>query len=218
MRFFSPLPPVYRLVCKLLNWGLRILFRMELRGLENIPRSGACILAANHASFLDPPAVATGIRFRMVHYMARDTLFHNWFLGWLLPRVGVIPINRNKGDLAALRTGIRVLQEGHILGVFPEGTRTLDGQLQPPKGGIGFLIVKSKSPVVPCYVAGSYDAWPKGRSLFRCHKLRVFYGPVITAEEIRVEAAGRPSDAYLAVAELIMARIAALRDQARRET
>lgn len=137
-------------------------FRFRSYGSENVPGTGGCILTPNHVSFLDPPMVGIGMRHRVVHFMARDNLFDVPVLGWWYRKIGTIAIDRTKGDLAALRTALNGLKRGEVVCLFPEGTRSLDGELQQPKGGVGFLIAKAGVPVVPVYVDGTYRAWPKG--------------------------------------------------------
>jgi 1-acyl-sn-glycerol-3-phosphate acyltransferase len=181
---------------------------MEVHGVENVPASGACIIASNHASYLDPPAIASCVR-RVVRFLGRDTLMRTPFAKWVFRELRVVPIDRTKGDIAALRRGLRVLEEGGVLGLFPEGTRTLDGNLQKAKGGIGFLISKGHAPVVPVYVVGTFDAYPKGAKRAKCSKVRLFYGKPISVAE--VEAIGKGREKYGEVAELVMSRIAALR-------
>ena len=198
----------YRLARSSLHVGLACWNRLGIHGRSNVPVEGGCVVASNHASFLDPPIIAAGARHRAVHFMARDTLFKG-FLAWMLPRVCVIPLSRERGDVAALRKSIELLKKGYCVGLFPEGTRTTTGDLQPAKGGIGFLLAKAHVPVVPAYISGSYDAYPKGASRIRPSKINVYFGPPITAAEIAVLGSDRA--AYEKVGALVMSRIAALK-------
>lgn len=185
----------------------RFRFGLRVSGLENIPRTGSVVVVSNHASYIDPPLLGGAFRGRQVHYLARDTLFRSWWLGPLLRGCGVVPIKREHGDVSALRKGLKLLQEGRALGLFPEGQRTPDGRLQPAKGGIGFLIAKAGVPVVPAYIGGTFAAWPRGGKL-RPGPVTVTFGAPLTAEELL--AAGRGSEAYRKIADLVMRRIAAL--------
>lgn len=201
---------IYRL-CQILCWlGMKLWNRFEIRGTENIPAEAGCIIASNHASFLDPPAIGTSVRQRIVRFMARDTLYKKGFANWLMVKLATIPVARDKGDLGALKKSIAVLKEGWCVGIFPEGTRTSDGELQQAKGGVGFLIAKAGVPVVPAYVHGTFNAYPRGAKWIRPSKIRVTYGPPIPPSEISALGDGRGS--YDAIASLVMARIAALRD------
>lgn len=200
----------YRLARDLLRIGLTLYNRMSSHGAQNVPRTGGCIIAANHVSYLDPPIMGSGMRHRVVRFMARDTLFKPGLAHWVLSRVSVIPISRERGDVGALRKAIQLLRQGECIGLFPEGTRSPDGELHEPKGGIGFLIAKAKVPVVPTYIAGSYRAFPKGAKWIKPCKVRVFYGTPISPEEL--DAIPESDDRYDKIGRLVMDRIRAVRD------
>lgn len=205
-------PIWYRLTCKVLGMGLKICNQYKVYGIKNVPKTGGVIIAANHASYLDPPAVgASSRRMRMTHFMARDTLFRNPLMGAFLRRVGVIPLDRDKGDLKAMKTAIQLLKDGASVALFPEGTRSIDGTLQPAKPGIGFLVSKGQAPVVPVYVHGSYEAWSKHSGGLKRKPVCVVFGKLITREEIRGLGDGR--EAYPLIGELIMKRIAELKEK-----
>ncbi|NCC51135.1 MAG: 1-acyl-sn-glycerol-3-phosphate acyltransferase [Spartobacteria bacterium] len=189
-------------------WAL-LWFRLRAYGMEQIPEDGGCIIAANHASFLDPPLLGAAVYRRGIHFMARDTLFKKGIGKWLLTEVGCVPLDRTKGDVAALRRGLTVLKDGHVLGLFPEGTRTDDGELHEPKGGIAFLVAKSHVPVVPVYIDGTYRALSRHHTFVKPAKVRLFFGTPITPAEI--EALGKGREAYEKVGALVMERIAALK-------
>lgn len=188
---------------------LKIWHRYEVRGMENIPDSGGVLIASNHASFLDPPAVGAGCRGRPVHFMARDSLWNSKFGKWWMDAVGCIPVARGTGDMKALKLTIKALKEGKVVSIFPEGTRTEDGELQEAKGGIGFIIEKSGCAVVPAYIDGSYKAYPKGKKFIKPCKVTITYGKPITQEEFQALGTGR--DAYDQYAALIMQCIADLK-------
>lgn len=199
----------YWLSTSSLSLGLHLWNRLSSQGLQNVPASGGCVIATNHTSFLDPPIIASATTHRMVRFMARDTLFKG-FLGWWLPQSGVIPISREKGDVGALRRSIDELRKGHCVGLFPEGTRSADGELQPAKGGIGFLLAKASVPVVPAYIDGAFAAYPRGQRTIRPVKLHIVYGSPISSDEIA--ALGKDRTAYEKAGALVMSRIAALRE------
>jgi cytidylate kinase len=206
-------PIWYRLTCKLLGMGLHTVNKIQVHGVQNVPKSGGVIIASNHASYLDPPAIgASSRRMRMTHFMARDTLFRNPIMGWWLHQVGVIPLDRERGgDLKAMKTAIQLLKDGACVALFPEGTRSPDGELQEPKPGIGFLVAKGEAPVVPVYVHGSYEAWSKSSGGLQKKPIHVIFGKLITQEEIQRLGKGR--EAYPKIGELIMERIAELKEQ-----
>lgn len=185
--------------------------RMRICGVENIPNQGGVLLASNHASFLDPPAVGGSYRGRPIHFMARNTLWNSKFGTWWMTKVGCIPVSRGTGDIKALKLTIKALKEGKAVSMFPEGTRTEDGELQSARGGIGFIIEKSGCVVVPAYIDGTYIAHPKGSDLIKPSKVSITYGPPITQADFQALGSGR--EAYDGYAALIMQRIADLKAQ-----
>jgi len=204
-------PIWYRLTCKLFGACLTFINNYKVYGIQNVPKTGGVIIASNHASYLDPPAVgASTRRTRMTHFMARDTLFAKPLMGAFLRKVGVIPLDRDRGDIKAMKTAIQLLRDGASVALFPEGTRSVDGTLQPPKPGIGFLVAKGQAPVVPVYVHGSYEAWSKHSGGLKRKPVSVIFGQLITQEEICGLGTGR--EAYPLIGELIMERIAELKE------
>lgn len=202
------IPFLYRFCRFFIMLWLKTWLRYEAHGGDNVPPGGGCIVASNHASFLDPVVVGCGMMHRHVRFMARDTLFNNRLSMWWADGVGVVRIDRTRGDVAALKSALAVLKQGGQVCVFPEGTRTPDGRLQQPKGGIGFLMAKAGVPVVPAYVDGTFAAFPKGAHGVKLRKVRVFYGgPILPSELQRF---GKGKEAYRHMADLLMSRIAAL--------
>lgn len=206
-RDFSP--ALYQLCRRSLKAFLLVYNRMEVHGQEHIPATGACIIAANHVSFLDPPVVGAVVRSRVVRFMARDTLAGNHFLKWWMRSVATVTISRERGDIGALKRALQALRDGDCLGLFPEGTRSPDGELKPAKGGIGFLMGKAGVPVVPVYVDGTYNAFSRNHRVIRPCKVRAFVGPPIQPAELAALGSDRAS--YEKVGALVMERIAALR-------
>lgn len=206
-------PIVYRLCIFCLKFWLVLWCRYKTRGERQVPVQGGCILVSNHASFLDPPLVGCAFNHRFVRFMARDTLFKNPFSRWWAIRVGVVMLDRTKGDIGAMKAALKVLKDGGILCLFPEGTRTRDGRLQAAKGGIGFLIAKAQVPVVPVYVDGSFQAFPRGARVIRPHRITVHYGAPLHPETWAGLAGSKQS--YEQIADLVMKRIAVLEPAAR---
>ncbi|HIE10706.1 MAG TPA: 1-acyl-sn-glycerol-3-phosphate acyltransferase [Kiritimatiellae bacterium] len=187
----------------------RLFFRLRVSGVERIPRQGACIVAANHASYLDPPLLGCGVRHRKFHYIARLTLFRNPVLGFLFRRWGVVALDRERGgDVGALRQALRLLKQGHVLALFPEGTRTPDGTIRDAKPGIGFLVAKAGVPVIPAHIDGTFRCLPKGRKVPRLGRVSVSFGAPIVPEEIAACARGADGRSdFGAVSRLVMERI-----------
>lgn len=197
----------YRIGHALSRFIFRTLFGLKVSGQENVPQEGGVLIAANHASFLDPPAIGCCIP-RAIFYFARKTLFKPGVMGWLLPRINALPIDQEKPDLAGIRNALRVLKEGEGLLVFPEGARTFDGQLQPGQPGVGMLVAKSGVPVVPVRIRGSFEAWPRTRKSIKLHKISVTFGKPLREFAPRDGAKGE--EYYRQISEEIMRAIAKL--------
>lgn len=144
---------------------------------------GGALLCANHASFLDPPLVGVSWP-EPVHFLARDSLFHNRVFGWLIRQTHAHPISRGGADLSSIKTICRLLEEGKKVVIFPEGQRSKDGTLGELKPGVAMIAQKAKCPLIPVYVVGSYAAWPRGRKFPRLKgRTASIYGSPIFLEE-----------------------------------
>jgi 1-acyl-sn-glycerol-3-phosphate acyltransferase len=179
-----------------------------------VPLTGPVILAANHASFLDPPLVGSGLP-RAINYLARDTLFKYPGLGATLRSVNAVPVDREGGGGAGLKAILdRLLAGGGII-LFPEGTRSPDGQLRAARAGIGLTVIKSNAPVVPVRVFGTYEAWGRGKAFPRPGRVAVKYGNpmefVALREEAKTCAKPRLKQIYQEIADEVMAAIGELR-------
>ena len=141
-------------------------FHYRVIGAENMIEEGPCIIAANHCSYLDPPLVGVACR-RAIHYLARKSLLDIPVLGSILPQLNVIPVDQKNADRSALMGAIRVVRYGGGVLIFPEGTRSPDGELQPAQPGIGMIVVKTDAPVVPVRIFGSYQAFSRERRIPR---------------------------------------------------
>jgi 1-acyl-sn-glycerol-3-phosphate acyltransferase len=180
---------------------------------ERVPLEGPVILASNHASFLDPPLVGSGLK-RGINYLARESLFRFPVIGWVLHRWQSVPVDREGGGAKGLKAILDRLLNGGAIILFPEGTRTSDGKLQPARSGIGLTVIKSSAPVVPVHVFGTFEAFNRYMRFPRPHRLVVKYGRPMLFEELRTEAKTcskpRLKDIYQQVANEIMAAIARL--------
>lgn len=154
---------------------------------ENVPRDGPVILAANHASYIDPPLVGAGLP-RPLNYLARENLFSLPILRTILHKVNAVPVDRDGGGAAGLRAILDRLLAGGAILLFPEGTRTPDGQLRTARSGIGLTVIKSNAPVVPVRIFGTYEAWGRHRVWPRPHRVAVKYGRPLPFAELRTEA------------------------------
>ncbi|MDE3066895.1 MAG: 1-acyl-sn-glycerol-3-phosphate acyltransferase [Verrucomicrobiota bacterium] len=188
-------------------------FRWRVFDADRVPPTGAVILAANHASYLDPPLVGAGLN-RQINYLARESLFRFPFIGWLLRSWSVVPVDRDGGGAAGLKAILDRLLAGGGIVLFPEGTRSPNGQLRPARPGIGLTVVKSNAPVVPARVFGTYEAYGRDKKVPRPRPVVVKYGRPMHFEILRAEAKEcdktRLKKIYQEIADEIMAAIAAL--------
>jgi len=177
-----PMRASYRFVLALARLYLRLFFRLKVYGVKHF-KPGAAIIAANHASNLDPPAVSVSCP-EEVHFLAKESLFRSSLFGRLIRHLNAHPISRDSSDSSALKLIIQLLKSGAKVIVFPEGSRTADGQLQPLERGLAFLVMKAKCRIQPIYVEGTFDAWPPGRGLPKLFgKITCVFGSPIEWQE-----------------------------------
>lgn len=186
----------------------KIFFHLKIFGRENFPKSGSFIVAPNHASFLDPMIVGIGAP-QKLEYLARDTLFRFKVFAKILYLINVSPIKRDTGDINAFKTALNRLSHGKGILIFPEGTRSKDGNFQEPKPGIGFLQRASGASIVPCYIKGSMEAWPRHSKFPRCRPVSVYFGKSLKLEKT----SGRKREYYEYVAREAMRAIKELKEK-----
>jgi len=187
--------------------GGRLLFRFRVIHRERMIQSGPVILAMNHQSYLDP--LLAGVTCdRAIYFLARRTLLEVPLLRWVLPKLNVIPVNQEGVDRSAIRAVIRVLQAGNGVLVFPEGSRTLDGNLQPAEPGLGLVIGKTLAPVVPMRIFGAHEALPRGGGRLRLVPITIVIGEPIFFNAADLEPAGK--NLFARLSDRVMDAIAAL--------
>nr|WP_246942488.1 lysophospholipid acyltransferase family protein [Bacillus pinisoli] len=174
---------------------LKPIYRIEVIGAENIPTSGGVLICSNHIDNLDPPVVGISSP-RPIHFMAKDELFRVPVLKNILPKINAFPVKRGMSDKQALRTGLQLLKDGKVLGLFPEGTRSKTGELGKGLAGAGFFALRTEAKVVPCAIVGPYQPFKP---------LKVVFGKPIDFEQVK-EQKGSAEDAT----DLIMDTIAEL--------
>ena len=188
--------------------------RMTVEGaIDEIPRDGPLILAANHASNLDAVVLGSWLTPRLerrIHWLGKKELFDWPIVGWTAAHGGVHPVDRGAADVEAFRLAQRILDEGNILFVFPEGTRSPDGSLQEARDGLALLALRTGAPIVPLGIAGSHGVWPRGQKLpHPGGRVTVRVGrPFRPADELPAGTDRRTAKGL--VTKLIMDRIAAL--------
>jgi len=194
-----------------------VYFHWRVYNPERVPLKGGVILASNHASFLDPPLVGSGVH-RQINYLARASLFTNPVAGWVLRKWRAIPVDRDGGGAAGLKAILDRLLDGGAIILFPEGTRTKDGKLQPARSGIGLTVIKSEALVIPVRTFGTFECYSRKLKFHLPRQLAVKYGKPMAFKELRVEAKTcskpRLKEIYQQIADEIMADIAKIEPHA----
>jgi 1-acyl-sn-glycerol-3-phosphate acyltransferase len=206
--------PVYFLGWMFSRGAFKFYFGWRVYNPERVPLEGPVILAANHQSFLDPFLIGGGVR-RPINYLARENLFRFPIIGWLLRKWNTVPVDREGGGAKGLRAILERLLAGGGIILFPEGTRSKDGQLQPARSGVGLTVIKSNAPVVPVRVFGTFEAYGRHMRFPRPRRVAVKYGTPMGFEELRAEARSctkpRLKQIYQQVADELMAAISEIR-------
>lgn len=167
-----------RALCRLVGVTM---FQVRCAGHEHVPSEGGVLICSNHQSYLDPVLVGLGFM-RHCNYLARDTLFRFGPFGWLIGFVNAIPIDREGGGLRGLKETLKRLKGGEMVLIFPEGTRTHDGEISPLKPGFLVLARRGHVPLLPVAVDGTFEAWPRNALLPRPSVVRVCIGEPISPE------------------------------------
>jgi 1-acyl-sn-glycerol-3-phosphate acyltransferase len=180
-----------------------ILYRVRYEGLENIPKDSGFILACNHRSYCDPLFIAHKLR-QPIHYMAKAELFRNPVIAFILRGVNAFPVARGTGDRSAIDTAISIIKGGEVMGMFPEGTRSKDGQPLRPRSGVAIVAAETIADVLPCAVCF------EGKLRFRTN-VTVRYGKLIPAEKLGAQVDSRAT--IKAASRMIMDEIVGLLNQ-----
>ena len=182
----------------------RLLFRLRVEKIGDVPAEGPAIIIANHASTWDPPLAACGFK-RPAHFMAKAELFKMPVLGFVLPRIKVFPVRRGTADRRAIKTALDVLQRGEVLALFPEGTRSKDGILKEAEPGAAMFALRSQAPVIPVALINTHRMLKKGS---RFAPLTVRVGPPVDLSEFYGKKAS--SDVLTQAGEKMMQALADL--------
>lgn len=171
-------PKMYSFLRWLLSPFFKLIFRIKFINPHNLPKEGACIVVSNHVSAIDPIIIAVGQKHRYVHYMGKAELFKNKFLNWFFLSIGCFPVDRGKSDTASVRHFEKIVADGHVMGIFFEGTRSKDGEFLKPKSGAALIAYDTKSPIVPVCIT-------KVGKKHICH-----FGDLVSLEELGFEKGG----------------------------
>ncbi|MEC9373324.1 MAG: lysophospholipid acyltransferase family protein [Planctomycetota bacterium] len=188
-RFFGQ--PLFYEVCR---WIFLVVATVWLGyrrwGMENVPKEGGVLLVANHQSYVDPPLIGLCAHDRQFHPMAREGLFRVKWLSPIIRALNAFAVNEKGGDAKAMKEAIRLLHEGKVVLIFPEGSRTHDGHVSEFKRGAALLVKKAECPVVPVAIEGAFEAWPRGkRAWIGGNRVGVEVGRAIAHEELMQDGA-----------------------------
>lgn len=198
---------LYRIAHVVLGTALKTLFQFTVYGQHSLPR-GKAIIAANHQSYIDPVVVGTGIP-EEICYLAREDVFTLALLRWFCLRVNTMLIKKRHADRSALNAVLQKLAQGRKVLVFPEGTRSYDGELQPPERGVALLAHRSGTPVIPAYISGTHRVLPRGGAMIRFHPISLSFGPPLRFDELSLKEGARR--AYETFSLRVMEAIARLK-------
>lgn len=180
-------------------------YRIRVEGAEKVPDEGGFILASNHVSAADPIFFASNVKNRRIHFMAKKEVFKNIFAKWIITHYNAFPIERGNSDKTALEYAITLLEQGRVLGIFPEGTRSRDGTPRQPKAGVGLIAKSARADVLPAAIC------IEGK-LHRGSEVVIRFGELIRFEEFSFSEEDK-SHEFREAAEYIMGKIAALREE-----
>lgn len=159
----------YRIIRGLIRPFIFLLYRPKVKGLENIPNTGKVIIYSNHISNLDPILIGC-VMPRKIYFMAKVELFKNPVFGFILRNLGAFPIKRGTADISAIKNSLRVLKEGNVFGIFPEGGRNTQGGVHSFSHGVASIAHRSKAKIIPIGIIGEYKIF---------HPMRVIVGDAL---------------------------------------
>jgi 1-acyl-sn-glycerol-3-phosphate acyltransferase len=177
----DPRNGLYHFLQLCLQLTVPVYLRFRARGVEHVPKRGPALFVVNHQSFLDPMMVGIPIS-RPLRFLARDTLFRQPLMRAFLKKVYAIPVNRNSASSTTIRQAAAQLQQGFLVGIFPEGTRSDNGELGALKPGFIALVRRADAPIIPVGLAGTGAAFPRGAWFVRPQKCRIVYGAPLQPE------------------------------------
>jgi 1-acyl-sn-glycerol-3-phosphate acyltransferase len=174
---------VYFFIRSTIHLFFETIYRIRIIGVHNIPKRGRLILCSNHVSYLDP-VILGGFFPRQIYYMAKSEVFKNNFLASLVSYLNTFPVNRNSFDRKAIRYSVSILNSENVLGIFPEGTRAVDGIMKEGQSGVGLISVLTKSPILPVAISGTNKIVQKPRKRLFFPMVKIAYGELIETKTI----------------------------------
>lgn len=183
---------------------LHMMYRVTFSGLEHIPSDSrrGFILCSNHISLVDPIFVGVKVKPR-IYFMAKEELFHNRFFGALIRKLGAFPVDRNSGDMGAIHHAVNIVNDGCVLGIFPEGTRSRTGKMGRIMPGITLVAAQTGADILPCIIK-------KGKRRFLRKEITISYGEMIPFETLQIKGAEKKISALRYGTKIISDRMTAL--------
>ena len=148
-----------------------LFYRWRIDGIENVPKSGGAIIAPNHMSFFDPPLAGSAIK-RPLYFMAKKELFDIPVLGWTIRHTNAFPVKKDSHDMSAMRYAFSLLEQGHLLLIFPEGTRSKNEQLGKARAGSGMMACNAQVPLIPVKIENT-------NLMLKFRQIKIKYGTPI---------------------------------------
>lgn len=162
-----------------------LVYRIEIEGKEHLPEQGKAIVSPNHFSLIDPIIIGAFLP-RKVNFMAKEELFSNRLFALILNKLGVFPVKRGGADIGAIRTALRILNNGDIFCIFPEGTRSKAGEILKAKPGSAMIAIRARSPIIPVAIVGDYKLFSKVKIIIdKPVYLSDYYDKKVSTDEYR---------------------------------
>lgn len=204
---------IYRLSRFLVFVFCKVYFRITFTYDPSIDWNGHYLVVSNHASFLDPPLLGVGMK-KGTHFLAKRELRKMPLVGKMIfSTYGGVPVKRGTGDIQALKSVISLLKNKKNVVIFPEGTRTLDGNFRKPRAGIGMVAYHARPAILPVYIHNSFEAMPKGASFPKPVKISMHFGKPYKSDYYDGE---KSKEVYQKISDEMMSRIKALQPQSRK--
>jgi 1-acyl-sn-glycerol-3-phosphate acyltransferase len=175
---------LWKLAQTIVRVSTSVILDLKVYGREHVPDEGGALIVSNHQSLLDPAVLGAQLH-RPMSYLAKSELWNFRPFGWLITHLYAFPVRQGAGDVGAIKETIRRLHEGHLLNIFPEGTRSTDGELLPIEPGVGLVVRRARVPVVMAVVDGSFRAWPKGAKLPHGHPVKVMFRKPVRLDHLK---------------------------------
>lgn len=189
----------------LIRCFVRLYHRVSVQGMGMIPEEGRVIIVGNHVSYLDPFYIGAFVS-RKVQFMAKRSLFRFFPLRWFLETLGAFPVDRNRTDIKSIKKALSILEQGEIVGLFPEGGIKQD-PLSQLKQGAAYLAIKKNCPIIPIYIGGTEEALPKGRWFLKPKKIYIRVGNIV-----KPPVKGTPKEKQIMISEKVLAELKCLRN------